>query len=52
VALVHRRPRTDAVDVGDEREREAGQVITAPGDGELEVLALEAGLGEQIVGTA
>jgi hypothetical protein len=49
VALVHGRPRPHAVDVRHEGEGHAGQVVTAPGDGELELAAVESGALEDVV---
>src|SRR5262249_59954878 len=49
VALVDGWPRTHAVDIHDERERHAGQVVATAGDGELELAAVEPGLLQQVV---
>ncbi len=49
VRLVDRGPRADAVDVGDEGERHAGQVVAAASDGEVDVVPIEPGLADHIV---
>ena len=52
VRLIDRRPGADPVDVRDEREGSARQVVAAPGDGELDVVAVHARATEQVVHAA